>query len=94
MKFEVPTNDEARIYNDRGIKVSRLKNHLKLWNDSDMIKHTELDFSNRIARCTYDDLVYIVNDKGGRMVLKITQADSESHGRDIDNIVFEWKILA
>ena len=93
LMFEVAGNDKARIYNDNMIKVSRIKGEISLWNEVDKIKLGKLDFSNRIAECTYDDLVYIVNNKGAKMLLKVTQADSESHGRSEDNIVFEWKIL-
>lgn len=92
-KIEVPANDIARIYNDSGIKVARMKDDYKLWNELEKIDFKDLDFTNRIAECTYKDLVYVVNNKGGEMVWKVTQADSEYHGREKDYIIFEWKIL-
>lgn len=92
-KIEVPANDIVRIYNDSGIKVARMKDDYKLWNELEKIDFKDLDFTNRIAECTYKDLVYVVNNKGGEMVWKVTQADSEYHGREKDYIIFEWKIL-
>ena len=93
LKFDVPNNDVARIYNNHNLHVARIKNESQLWNELERIKPTTLNFNSRFSRFTYDDLIYIMNNKGKEMILKITQVDSESHGRDEDNIVFEWKIL-
>ena len=93
LMFQVAGNDKARIYNDNKIKVARIRNGSKLWDEVNKIKRENIDFNNRIAECTYNDLVYIVNKNGVKMLLKVTQADSESHGRSEDKIIFEWKIL-
>ena len=94
LNFDVATNDVARVFNTHGIKVARLKNGKELWDNLAELMSAEPDFTNSYARCTYDDLVYLVNSKGVKMLLKVTQVDSEPHGRPEDKIVFEWKILS
>lgn len=93
LKIEVPANDIARIYNDSGIKVARIRGGRKLWGKVDKIDFKNLNFSNRVAESTYEDLVYIVNKNDRALLWKVTQADSEYHDRDIDHISFEWKML-
>lgn len=93
LKFDVANNGVARIYDDYGIKISRLKNKASLFDNYQEITFMYLDFTSRYRRYETSDLAVIINKMGKHALLTFINITSESHGANSDLIEFKWKIL-
>jgi Putative DNA-binding domain len=93
IKFDVANNGVARVYNDYGIQVSRIKNKGYLFDRYQEIAFEKLDFTDRLRRYETSDLAVIVNRMGKFALLAFINIDSESHGANSDLIEFKWKII-
>lgn len=93
IKFDIATTGVARIMNDYGIQVARMKNKVDLFNSYQDINYNQLDFTNRYRRYELNDLAIIVNKTGKKALIIFLNVESEAHDADNNLIEFEWKII-
>lgn len=93
IKFDVAGTGVARVMNDYGIQVSRIKNKAHLFESYQDIVFEELDFTNRLRRYESNDLAVIVNKMGKIALITFINIECESHGAYSDLIEFKWKII-
>lgn len=93
IKFQVASSNIARIYNDHGILVARLKNKSSLFDNHQEINFNELDFSSRARDFRDNDLAVIINKFGYYAILVFIYIGAESHGDESDLLEFKWKII-
>lgn len=97
-KFEVASNDTARIYDySRYIHIAKVKNFREnpIFNDLKKFNKKniqDLDFSSSMQSYRKSDLGVLVNKYGNIALIYFDVIESESHVKEKDLLKFTWQI--
>lgn len=93
IKFDVASDQIARIMNSYGIQVAKIKERAYFFDRYQDIDYKGLDFTNWLRSYGINDLAVIVNKMGNWALIIFSNIESEAHDGDSDLIEFKWKII-